>query len=67
MKVAILSFDCEECGKHNDLVISLKKLKKQVDDKEVVSCQYCGAENSIPPSIEDQLRGECDQSQREGQ
>ncbi|NIQ07747.1 MAG: hypothetical protein GWO20_19135 [Candidatus Korarchaeota archaeon] len=65
MKVAILSFDCEKCGKHNDLVISLKKLKKQVDDKKIVSCQYCGAEKSIPSSIEDQLRGECEEPKRE--
>lgn len=58
MKVGILSFDCEECNKHNELTITLKKLKEKVKEKKGIACKYCGANNEIPDSIKQQLNQE---------
>lgn len=58
IKVGVLSFDCEECGEHNELMIPIKKLKEKMDKENGVRCQHCGAENPITESIKQQLKEE---------
>lgn len=55
MKIALLSFDCDNCGKHNDLPIPWEKLVEHVENGKKVACEYCGAKSEIPQHIKEEV------------
>lgn len=61
MKIGVLSFECTSCDKHNDLPLSLQELQKKIEEKNVITCQYCGAENDVPERVKQQLQEELEQ------